>query len=107
VSSSRLAKLALAGLNTITLLMALLAGRALAGSDEPLVRVSSSSPLADCPSAGLDRLLPTGEVEPVVSPTHRPRRRGDSVAAGPVPGGSWPAPAPTAVGPGGGWWSPG
>jgi hypothetical protein len=106
VSKSRMAKLALAGLSTIAL-VALLAGRALAGSDEPLVRVSSSSPFADCPSAGLDRLLPTGEVEPVVSPTHRPRRRGDSVAAGPVPGGSWPAPAPTAVGPGGGWWSPG
>jgi hypothetical protein len=66
VSSSRMTKLALAGLNTIALLMALLAGRALAGSDEPLVRVSSSSPFADCPSAGLDDLLPTGEVEPVV-----------------------------------------
>jgi hypothetical protein len=66
VSKSRMAKLALAGLSTSTLLMALLAGRALAGADEPLVRVSSSSPFADCPLAGLDGLLPTGEVEPVV-----------------------------------------
>jgi hypothetical protein len=66
VNSSRMAKRALAGLSTIALLMALPAGRALAGSDEPLVRVSSSSPFADCPSAGLDELLPTGEVEPVV-----------------------------------------
>jgi hypothetical protein len=67
VSNSRMAKRALVGLSTIALLMALLAGRAMAGSDEPLVRVSSSSLFADCPSAGLDALLPTGEVEPVVA----------------------------------------
>jgi BNR repeat-like domain len=66
VSSSRMAKRALVGLTTIALLVALLPGRALASSDDPLVRVSRSSPFAGCPSAGLDALLPTGEVEPVV-----------------------------------------
>jgi hypothetical protein len=55
------------GLSTIALPMALLQGRVLASSDDPLVRVSSSSPFADCPSAGLDELLPTGEVERVVA----------------------------------------
>jgi hypothetical protein len=38
-----------------------------------LVRVSGTSPFAGCPAAGLDALLPTGEVEPVVvaNPTDR------------------------------------
>jgi hypothetical protein len=66
VLSSRMAKLALVGLTTIALLMALPPGKALAGSDDPLMRVSGSSPFTDCPSAGLDALLPTGEVEPVI-----------------------------------------
>src|SRR6266540_1351116 len=38
-----------------------------------LVRVSGTSPFTGCPAAGLDSLLPTGEVEPVVvaNPTDR------------------------------------
>src|SRR6266498_2250626 len=38
-----------------------------------LVRVSGTSPFTGCPTAGLDALLPTGEVEPVVvaNPTDR------------------------------------
>jgi hypothetical protein len=37
-----------------------------ASADDQLVRVSRRSPFADCPAAGLDDLLPPGEVEPVV-----------------------------------------
>src|SRR6266508_597428 len=65
---------ALVGLVTVAVLVGPGPGVAAASSDaNRLVRVSGTSPFTDCPAAGLDALLPTGEVEPVVvaNPTDR------------------------------------
>jgi hypothetical protein len=68
-----------------------------------LVRVSGASPFADCPTAGLDELLPSGEAEPVVvadptdpdtAVTAWPQDRFRGIVAGV---------APTAAGAGGRW----
>lgn len=109
-----MAKLALVGLNTSALLMALLAGRALAGSDEPLVSVSSSGPFADCPSAGLDesfrgtvvfaaawtgeQLVATdGHRRPAIGGHHRPRNRRPSRQRHPAYNPPWPSTRPSAA----------
>src|SRR6266545_3121250 len=65
---------ALVGLVTVGVLVGLGPAVAAASSDaNRLVRVSGTSPFTGCPTAGLDALLPTGEVEPVVvaNPTDR------------------------------------
>src|SRR6266498_507650 len=65
---------ALVGLVTVGVLLGLGPAVAAAVSDaNRLVRVSGTSPFTGCPAAGLDSLLPTGEVEPAVvaNPTDR------------------------------------
>ena len=65
---------ALVGLVTVGPLLGLGPGVAAASSDaNRLVPVSGPSPFTGCPAAGLDSLLPTGAVEPVVvaNPTDR------------------------------------
>src|SRR6266511_737805 len=65
---------ALVGLVTVGALLGLGPGVAAASSDaNRLVPVSGPSPFTGCPAAGLDSLLPTGAVEPVVvaNPTDR------------------------------------
>src|SRR6266542_2885981 len=58
---------ALGGLVTGGVLVGVGPAVAAASSDaNRLVRVSGTSPFTGCPTAGLDALLPTGEVEPVV-----------------------------------------
>jgi hypothetical protein len=58
---------ALVGLVTVGVLVGPGPAVAAAPSDATrLVRVSGTSPFTGCPAAGLDALLPTGEVEPVV-----------------------------------------
>ena len=58
---------ALVGLVTVAVLVGPGPAVAAAASDaNRLVRVSGTSPFTHCPAAGLDSLLPTGEVEPVV-----------------------------------------
>src|SRR6266508_4494274 len=57
----------LVGLVTVAVLVGPGPAVAAAASDaNRLVRVSGTSPFTHCPAAGLDSLLPTGEVEPVV-----------------------------------------
>src|SRR6266545_4300738 len=65
---------ALVGLVTVGVLLGLGPAVAAPSSDaNRLVRVSGTSPFTGCPTAGLDGLLPTGEVEPAVvaDPTDR------------------------------------
>src|SRR6266540_3170340 len=70
---------ALVGLVTVGVLVGLGPAVAAASSDaNRLVRVSGTSPFTGCPTAGLDALLPTGEVEPVV--VANPTDRADDVA---------------------------
>jgi hypothetical protein len=64
----------LVGLVTVGVLLGLGPAVAAVSPDASrLVRVSGTSPFSGCPAAGLDALLPTGEVEPVVvaNPTDR------------------------------------
>jgi hypothetical protein len=71
---------ALAGLIIVGALVVPGIGVSAASSDAGrLVRVSGPSPFTDCPAAGLDSVLPTGEVEPVV--VADPADRANVVAA--------------------------